>query len=135
MSTSNMYLSLIGSTWIRSRVHANYFGSDPVCTLEKFWIRSKKEWTRTDPLSCAQGLCNGSALVCTGLRYSKWNFHMMRNGMRQRMRESITSSATTTIGIKQGERISMWISEKKCPLHGSHASLKSLKLLKKGKYP
>ena len=32
MSTSNMHFSLIGSTWIRSRVHANYFGSDPVCT-------------------------------------------------------------------------------------------------------
>ena len=56
MSTSNMYLSLIGSTWIRSRVHVNYFGSDPVCTPEKFWIRSKKERSRTDPLSCAQDL-------------------------------------------------------------------------------
>ena len=56
ISTSNMYLSLIGSTWIRSHVHANYFGSDPVCTLEKFWIRSKKEQSRKDPLSCAQGL-------------------------------------------------------------------------------
>ena len=51
-----MYLSLIGSTWIRSREHANCFGSDPVCTPEKFWIRSKKERSRTDPLSCAQGL-------------------------------------------------------------------------------
>ena len=56
MSTSDMYLSLIGSILIRSRVHANCFGSDPVCTLEKFWIRSKKERSRTDPLSCAQGL-------------------------------------------------------------------------------
>ena len=56
MSTSNMYLSLIGSTWIRTRVHANYVGSDSVCTPEKFWIRSKKERSCTDPLSCAQGL-------------------------------------------------------------------------------
>ena len=56
MSMSNIYLSLIGSTWIHSRVHTNYFGSDPVCTPEKFWIRSKKERSRTDPLSCAQGL-------------------------------------------------------------------------------
>ena len=56
MSTSNIYLSLIGSTWIRSRVQANYFGSDPVCTPEKFWIRSKKERSHTDPLTCAQGL-------------------------------------------------------------------------------
>ena len=56
MSTSNIYLSLIGYIWIRSRVHANYFGSDPVYTPEKFRIRSKKEWSRTDPLSCAQGL-------------------------------------------------------------------------------
>ena len=47
MSTSNMYLSLIGSTWIRSRVHANYFGSDPLCTPEKFWIRSKRERSPT----------------------------------------------------------------------------------------
>ena len=56
MSASKMYLSLIGSTWIRSRVHANYIGSDPVCTPEKFWMRSRKERSRTDPLSCAQGL-------------------------------------------------------------------------------
>ena len=71
MSTSNMYLSLIGSTWIRSIVHANYSGSDPVCTPEKSWIRSKKERSRTDPLSCAQGLnvrCSetaGSAYIPT----------------------------------------------------------------------
>ena len=42
MSTSNMYLSLILSA--------------PVCTPEKFWIRSKKERSRTGPHSCAQGL-------------------------------------------------------------------------------
>ena len=56
ISTSNMYLSLIESTWIRSRVHANDFGFDPVCTPENFWIRSKNERSRTDLLSCAQGL-------------------------------------------------------------------------------
>ena len=55
MLTSNMYLSLIGSTWIRSRVHANYFGSGPVCMPKKILDQIQK---RTEPY--------GSALVCTG---------------------------------------------------------------------
>ena len=64
MSTSNMYLSVIGSTWILSRVHAG-----------KFWIRSKKERSRTDPLSCAQGLklflhFRDSELQCSCTLYS-----------------------------------------------------------------
>ena len=55
MSTSYMYLSLIGSTWLRSRVHANYFGSDPVCTPRKILDKIQK---RTEPY--------GSALAYTG---------------------------------------------------------------------
>ena len=71
MSTSNTYLSLIGSTWICAHVHANYFGSDPVCTPEKFWIRSEKERSRTDPLLCARALvaAEGSRLSMRALIY------------------------------------------------------------------
>ena len=76
LSTSNMYLPLIGPTWIRSRVHANHFGSDPVCMPEKHWIRSKKERSRTDPLTCAQGLSDAvffaisrTRTICSGLCY------------------------------------------------------------------
>ena len=37
-------------------IYLEPLGSAPVRTPEKFWIRSIKERSRTDPLSCAHGL-------------------------------------------------------------------------------
>ena len=57
LSTSNIYLSLLGSTWICSLVHAKYSAPTRV-HAEEILDQIQK---RTEPY--------GSALVCTGPKY------------------------------------------------------------------